>query len=50
MFGGSGMNEFWIFLVVALLIFVVSRVGDLGTILSDRLKNSRNALRSPRSL
>ena len=32
MFGGSGMTEFWIILMVAVLIFVVSRVGDLGKI------------------
>jgi len=48
MLGGSGMNEFWIVLVVALLIFVVSRVGDLGTILSNRLKNTKNAAKADR--
>jgi len=43
------MTEFWIILVVGLLIFATSRVGDLGKVLSDRWKNPKNNARSGRS-
>ena len=39
----SGMTEFWIILVVAVLIFATSRIGDLGKIMSDRFKSPKDA-------
>jgi len=42
------MTEFWIILVVGLLIFATSRAGDLGKILSDRWKNSKNVAKDGR--
>jgi Sec-independent protein translocase protein TatA len=39
---GIEMTEFWIILVVGLLIFATSRAGDLGKILSERWKNAKN--------
>lgn len=45
----SGMTEFWIILVVAVLIFAASRIGDLGKTMSDRFKSPKNPAKEDRS-
>jgi Sec-independent protein translocase protein TatA len=40
--GEAEMTEFWIVLVVAMLIFATSRIGDLGEVIRKRLKGAKN--------
>jgi sec-independent protein translocase protein TatA len=47
MFGGLGWGELIIILVILLLIFGPSRLGDLGSALGKGIKGFRRAMKEP---
>jgi len=47
MFGGLGWGELIIILVILLLIFGPSRLGDLGSALGKGIKGFRKAMKEP---
>lgn len=47
MFGGIGIPELVIILIILLLLFGPSRLGDLGSALGRGIKGFRRAMREP---